>query len=256
MSVVFEDSDFTGKTKSFLLKEFDKKVSKSGDSMTSDLDMQTNFIHSTAIPNDDSDLVNKKYVDDQDAKKLNLSGGIMKGNIAMDFYRLTNLRDPTFDKDSTHKKYVDDVDNLKLSLSGGRMTGDLDMGNHHIIHSANYSPSSDQHVVNKKYVTNLSLPNTVANLYLLQMDDEGIFNVKDDVDYIEYTGINKKVEKLLNLSRKKIGNFHNRIQTNNHLFKKSTINNNFYCVQYPGSDTNNLHLVSSQNILFNQHLNF
>ena len=32
------------------------------------------------------------------------------------------------------------------------MTGDLDMGNHYIIHTANYTPSSNHHVVTKKYV--------------------------------------------------------------------------------------------------------
>ena len=176
MSVVFEENDFTGKTKSFLLKEFDKKVSKSGDSMTGDLDMQINFIHSTAIPNDNSDLVNKKYVDAEDNKKLNLSGGNMSGNVNMQNHKLTNLKDPVDSKDSMHKKYVDDADNLRLSLSGGRMTGDLDMGNFHIIHAANYSPSSDRHVVNRKYVTYFSIPNTISNLYLLQMDDQGMFS--------------------------------------------------------------------------------
>ena len=142
----------------------------------------------------------------------------------------------------------------KVSKSGDTMSGDLNMGNYHIIH--NNSPSSDNHVVNKKYVTNFSLPNTIANIYNLQMDDEGIFNVTDDIDYIEYTGSNKKVEKLLNLSRKKDWNFKQDDANKQPLFKKSTINNNFYCIQYPGSDTNNLHLSTSQDILSNQHLNF
>ena len=66
------------------------------------------------------------------------------------------------------------------------MTGDLNMGNHNILHASNYVPSSDHHVVNKKYATNFSLPNTVANLYTLQMDD--------DVSSIVYTRSNKKVE--------------------------------------------------------------
>ena len=88
------------------------------------------------------------------------------------------------------------------------------------------------------------------------MDDEGIFDVKDDVDYIEYTGSNKKVEKLLNLSRKKDWNFKQDDTNKQPFFKKSTINNNFYCIQYLGSNSNNLHLVSIQDILSNQHLNF
>ena len=225
--------------------------------MTGDLDMQTNFIHSTAIPNDDSDLVNKKYVDDADATKLNLSTGNMSGDVNMRNHKLTNLKDPVDSKDSMHKKYVDDQDAKKLSLTGGRMTGDLDMGNHHIIHAANYSPSFDHHVVNKKYVTNLFLPNTISNLYLLQMDDQGIFDAtRDDVDYIEYTGSNKKVEKLLNLSRKKDWNLSQTDSNKQPLFVKSSINNKFYCLQYLGSNRNNLHLNTFQDILSNQHLNF
>ena len=111
MSVVFEE-DFFSKTKSYILTEFDKKVTKSGDQMTGDLDMQTNFIHSTAIPNDDSDLVNKKYVDDSDATKLNLSGGNMTGDVNMQNHKLTNLKNLTDSKDAMHKKYVDDANNL------------------------------------------------------------------------------------------------------------------------------------------------
>ena len=88
------------------------------------------------------------------------------------------------------------------------------------------------------------------------MDDDGIFAVKDDVNYIEYTGSNKKVEKLLNLSRKKDWNFKQDDTNKQPFFKKSTINNNFYCIQYLGSNSNNLHLSTSQDILINQHLNF
>ena len=249
MSVVFEE-DFTGKTKSIILTEFDKKVSKNGDQMTGDLDMQTNFVHSTAIPNDDSDLVNKKYVDDQDAKKLSLSRGIMTGNIAMNFCRLTNLRDPTFEKDSTHKKYVDDADNLKLSLSGGTMFGDLDMGNHHIIHALNYSPSSNQHVVNKKYVTNWTIANAISNLYTLQMDDKGIFDATlDDVSNVSYIGNNKKITSILNFSRKENWNLTQSDDNKKPFFKKSTVNNKFYCLQYLGSNSNNLNLSSPVNLL-------
>ena len=119
--------------------------------------------------------------------------------------KILSTSDPLDDKHLSRKKYVDDRNNAtlqviytksyeKLSLTGGTMTGDLNMGNHHIIHAANYSPSSNQHSVNRKYVTNWSLPNTVSNLYLLQMDDQGMFDVRDDINSIVYTGSNKKVE--------------------------------------------------------------
>ena len=252
MSVVFEE-DFSGKTKKYILKEFDKKVSKSGDQMTGDLDMQTNFIHSTAIPNDDSDLMNKKYVDDTDNRKLNLSGGNMTGDVNMQGNKLTNLKDPMDPKDSTHRKYVDDADNLRLSISGGRMTGDLDMGNH-IIHALNYSPLSNQHSVNRKYLVNWSWPNTVSNLYLLEMDDEGIFETRDDTSNITYAGSSKKISQLLNLGRKENWNLEQGDDNKKPLFKKSTVNNKFWCLQYLGSNSSNLHLSSTINLL-QSHLN-
>ena len=147
---------------------------------------------------------------------------------------------------------MDERDNLKLNLSGGTMSGDINMGNHHIIHATNYTPSSDQHVVNKKYM----IPNTVANIYTLQMDDEGIFDVKDDTSSVEYEGSTKKINKFLNLSRNNDWFFKQDDSNKKPLFKKSTINNNFYCVQYLGSNTNNLHLSTLQDILSNQYLNF
>ena len=247
MSVVFEE-DFSSKTKNFVLKKFDKKVSKTGDSMTGDLDMQTNFVRSTAIPNDNSDLVNKKYVDDADATKLNLFGGNMTGDINMSGNKLVNLKDPTYPKDSTHKKYVDDADNLKLSLSGGTMTGNINMDGHYIL---NDSPSSDQHVVNRKYVTRWTFPNTVSNLYLLQMDDQGMFNVRDDVSNIIYVGNTKKTTTLLNIGRKENWNLEQSDSNKQPLFAKSSINNKFYCLQYLGSNSNNLHLSSPINLLKN-----
>ena len=201
-------------------------------------------------------LSRKKYVDDRDNTRLSLSGGTMTGDITIGNNKIISSTNPTLQTHLTRKKYVDTQLNTKLSKTGGTMTGDLDMGNHHIIHAANYSPSSNQHSVNRKYVTNWSIPNTVANIYNLQMDDEGIFDVKDDYNYIEYTGSNKKVEKLLNLSRKKDWNFKQDDTNKQPFFKKSTINNNFYCIQYLGSNSNNLHLSTSQDILSNQHLNF
>ena len=179
----------------------------------------------------------------------------MTRDLIIDNHRIWSTSNPTHDRHLARKIYVDEKDNLKLSLTGGTMTGDLNKGNHNIIHASNYTPS-DQHSVNRKYVTNFTLPNMFANLYLLQMDDKGIFEIKGDIDYIEYTGSNKKIEKLLNLSR--CYDF-DLIQTDSNkqpFFKKSTINNNFYCIQYLGSDSNNLHLCSLQDFLSQDYLNF
>ena len=169
--------------------------------------------------------------------KLNLSGGTMTGNVNMQNHKLVNLQDPVDLKDSTHKKYVDDANNLKLSLSGGTMSGDLNMGNHHILHALNYVPSSNQHVVNKKYMKNWTLPNTMFDATL------------DDVSSISYIGNNKKVNSLVNLGRKQNWNLEQSDDNKKPLFVKSTVNNKFYCLQYSGSNYNNLNLSSPVNLL-------
>ena len=172
-----------------------KKLNLTGGIMTGDITIGSNKIISSTNPTLETHLSRKKYVDDRDNLKLSLTGGTMTGDITMGNNKIITTLDPTLETHLLRKKYVDDRDNLKLSLSSGTMTGELNMGNHHILHAANYVPSSDHHIVNKKYVTNFSLPNTVANIYTLQMDDEGIFNVTDDTNSIVYTGSNKKVEK-------------------------------------------------------------
>ena len=243
------DRDTMLARKKYIDDQDSKQVSKSGDSMTGDLDMQTNFIYSTAIPNDNSDLTNKKYVDDEDGKKVSKNGDTMSGNLNMGNNKIQNLKQPVDSKDAANRKYVDDANNLKLSLSGGTMRGNLDMNGYHIIHASNYTPSSNNHVVNKKYVTHWTLPNTVSNLYLLQMDDQGMFEIKDDVSNISYIGNSKKVNSLLNLSRKENWNLKQSVSNKKPFFKKSTVNNKFHCIQFPGSNSNNLNLNSSVNLL-------
>ena len=236
--------------KNYVDSEDNKRLLKSGGSMTGSIAIGNNKILTTADPTADTDLSRKKYVDDQDNKKVSKSGDTMSGDLNMGNYKIWVSSNPTSDKHLTRKKYVDDQDEKKVSKSGDTMTGDLNMGNHNIIQ--NNVPSSDNHVVTKKYM----LPNTIANIYNLQMDDEGIFDAtKDDIDYIEYTGSNKKVETLLNVSRKKDWNFTQNDTNKQPFFKKSTINNNFYCVQY-NTGSNNLHLTCEENILSYQYLNF
>ena len=232
-------------------------LKKSGGTLTGDVTIGNHKIISSSDPTLDTHLTRKKYIDDEVNKKVSKSGDTMTGNLDIGNNKIFTTADPTGDKHLCRKKYVDIQDAKKISKSGDTMTGDLDMGNHNILHTANYIPSSDNHGVNKKYVKNWSYPNTTATLYLLQMDDEGIFDpTKDDIDYVEYTGSNKKVETLFNLSRKKNWNFGQSDTNKQPFFKKSTINNNFYCIEYPGSNNNNLHLNTSQDILSNQYLNF
>ena len=61
------------------------------------------------------------------------------------------------------------------------------------------------------------------------MDDEGIFNVTDDINSIVYTGSDKKIEKRLNLSRKKIGISHKATQTKN-LYSKNPLSTIIFIV--------------------------
>ena len=248
------------------------KLNLTGGTMTGDITIGNNKIITTSDPTLETHLSRKKYVDDRNnatlqviytksGEKLSLTGGTVTGDITIGNNKIITTSDPTLETHLTRKKYVDIQDAKKLSLTGGRMTGDIIIDDHRIWATSN--PTHDRHLAKKIYVDEQitknksnTLPNTIANLYSLQMDDKGIFEIKDDIDYIEYTGSNKKIEKLLNLSRKKDMKFTQSDTNKQPLFKKSTINNNFYCIQYLGSNGNNLHLVNAVNILSNQHLNF
>ena len=214
MSFVFED--FSGKTKSFILNELAKKLNTEGDQMTGDLDMQTNFVHSTAIPNDNSDLVNKKYVNDEDTKKLSLTGGTMTGDITIGNNKIWSTSDPTGDKHLTRKKYVDDRDNVtlqvvyskaneKLSLTGGTMTGDLNMGSHKII--KNSDPTEDTQLTRKKYVDDQDKQLNLIQSYILNSDFTFYGEIMDLPSYLKYVGSTKKVEIWYNQSRISNENF-------------------------------------------------
>ena len=58
-------------------------LSKTGGTMTGNINMRNNKILTTSNPVSDKDLTRKKYVDDQDSKKLSVTGGTMSGNIVM-----------------------------------------------------------------------------------------------------------------------------------------------------------------------------
>ena len=102
----------------------------------------------------------------------------------------------------------------------------------------------------KKGSKNGEISNSVSNSYLLQMDDRGMFDATlDDIPRISYIGNNKKINSLLNLSRKENWNLEQSDDNKNPLFVKSSINNKFYCLQFLGSNSNNLHLSSNVNLL-------
>ena len=64
MSVIFND-DYSSKRKKFIMKEFDKKLSITGGTMTGDINMGNHKIIKNSDPTNDAHLARKKYVDDK-----------------------------------------------------------------------------------------------------------------------------------------------------------------------------------------------
>ena len=94
------------------------KVDKAGDVMTGDLNMGSNKINCTCIPNADEVLTNKGYVDskfntisklieDNIRSKLSKAGDIMTGELNMNGQQIIGLEIPTDDDEACNKKYVD-----------------------------------------------------------------------------------------------------------------------------------------------------
>lgn len=154
------------------------KVSKSGDSMSGNLDMTDNKIVNLGAPTADADAANKEYVDDAVSSvaitvdsalsdtsenpvqnkvvksaidgKLSLSGGTMSGNIAMGNNRIQNV--------------------FEIALSSGssgnqsRITGNQSVINGVSIVSGLITPTSNDWATNKKYVdTQDALNEKLAN---------------------------------------------------------------------------------------------
>lgn len=67
------------------------KVSKSGDSMTGPLNMNSYAVTSTSDPANENQLCRKGYVDTADALKFDKVGGAINGIIDMTLHRITNL---------------------------------------------------------------------------------------------------------------------------------------------------------------------
>jgi hypothetical protein len=86
-----------------LTKNLQTKVDKAGDVMTGDLNMGSNKITCTCIPNADEVLTNKGYVD----SKLSKAGDTMTGELNMNGQQIIGLKNPTDDDEACNKKYVD-----------------------------------------------------------------------------------------------------------------------------------------------------
>ena len=79
-----------------------------GGTMTGQIDMGSNKITTSYNAIDTTDVVNKQYVDNQNAMNLKISGVTpMAGNLNMANHNITNLISPTSDLDAVNKQYVD-----------------------------------------------------------------------------------------------------------------------------------------------------
>ena len=109
-------------TKKYVDDKLNLKVDKAGDTITGPLSMDDGKIWDLASGTLDTNAVNKKYIDDQDATlqtrinlKLSKCGDSMSGELDMGTNKITDLATPTNNTDASNKKYVDDQDALKMS---------------------------------------------------------------------------------------------------------------------------------------------
>ena len=97
-----------GVDKKYVNNKLNLKLTKSGDGMSGELDMNDNKIIDLKTPTDNADATTKKYVDNKHALTLLKSGGTMTGEINMGDDKITDLATPTNNSDAATKKYVDD----------------------------------------------------------------------------------------------------------------------------------------------------
>ncbi len=134
------------------------KVSKSGDTMTGNLNMGSYSVTTTANPTTFDTLTRKGYVDTEvnnfAAIKVSKSGDTMTGNLNMGSNSVTTTANPTTFDTLTRKGYVDtEVNNfavIKVSKSGDTMTGNLNMGSNSVTTTTN--PTTVDMLTRKGYV--------------------------------------------------------------------------------------------------------
>lgn len=166
------------------------KVSKAGDTMSGNLDMQQNTVTNVKDPVSDTDVVTLGYFNankgDTSGKYLPTAGGTMGGNIDMTGNKIVNVPNPSADTDVSNKQYVDnqittqvptivsnqieekvpqivadeisepdspvitELDKKYLPLAGGALTGVLSMGGNAVTNVA--EPSNATDAANKQYV--------------------------------------------------------------------------------------------------------
>ena len=121
-----------------------------------DIDMRGLYtVYNVKKPNNDSHIVDKKYVDEMDNLKSAftlINGGYeARGSLYMRKNKLGGLREPTMDGEAATKKYVDDLQTQYIDKKGNvKFDRDINVGNNRIF--ALKYPKKDYEATNKKYV--------------------------------------------------------------------------------------------------------
>jgi hypothetical protein len=142
-------------------------------------DMSGNRVKNVAMPQDEFDIANKKYVD---TTFYSLSGTTpMQGDLNMDMNRIINVDIPEAPGDIVTKDYVD---TRFLSTLGGYMQGDLIMNFTNTITNLPLAPTNPQDAASKGYVDSLPyLLRTGGTMNaVLDMGNNEITNIKDPSD--------------------------------------------------------------------------
>ena len=169
---IVQTNEVEGVDKKYVNDKLNLKLTKSGDSMSGNLDMNDNKIVDLKTPTDNTDASTKKYVDDKASLKLDLAGGAMTGPLGLGNGRLWDVADPTLDTNGANKRYVDNKHALGLLKSGGTMTGEINMGDDKITSLA--TPTEDTDAATKKYVDD-SIPSvpTESNYFVFEFKSTG-----------------------------------------------------------------------------------
>ena len=122
------------------------RVSKSGDTMSGNLDMVGNSILHVVDPTNAQDVATKNYSDTNLALKLNKTGGTMTGNLIMGGYFINNIHDPMLPNDAVTLGYLGS-NYVKTTASGN-----LNMNNYSITNMAD--PTTTTGATTKQYVDN------------------------------------------------------------------------------------------------------
>ena len=169
----------------------DKKLSKTGGTLTGAINMGKKKITNLGTPTANTDAATKGYADSQafsgnmgNSKITNLGTPTANTDAATKAYadtkvfsgnmgnsKITNLGTPTANTDAATKGYVDTEDAKHLSKTGGTMTGAINMGTSKITNLGTPTANSDaatKDFVEKSHVSQSGLQ---QNAFLFQMTD-------------------------------------------------------------------------------------